>query len=300
MKSQDTNKTSEQLQKEVHGQIDKIGRNIDYAKSRMSPGAILDDAIFYPHGQSLSDTYTHLKNNPMGTMFLSLGTLLLMEDQQHVTYERRLRGQGGAAVDKGKVRYEHGKENISHKASELADKAKLKAQEAKHKIERKGEELKHKASAKKDELGQRASTKRSEFESQASSYGSELSSEKHRARDKARELKEKGSQKFSEMKQKGSQRIENAKASMRNARENFHPEEVVGNLHPFAIASVGLGLGATIGASFPETSREKGLRDEKFQKQLQRLSNDVDHAVRESGNRIKNHLIDELKQFNFH
>ena len=141
MKSQDTNKTSEQLQREVHGQIDKIGRNIDNVRSRLSPGAILDDAIFYPHGQSLTDTYTHLKNNPMGTMFLSLGTLLLMEDQKHVTYERRLRGQVGAAVEKGKVQFEHGKDSVSQKASELASKAKTKAKNAKTRFEVKSEGL---------------------------------------------------------------------------------------------------------------------------------------------------------------
>lgn len=282
MKSQDTNKTSEQLQREVHGQIDKIGRNIDNVRSRLSPGAILDDAIFYPHGQSLTDTYTHLKNNPMGTMFLSLGTLLLMEDQKHVTYERRLRGQVGAAVEKGKVQFEHGKDSVSQKASELASKAKTKAKNAKTRFEVKSEELKHRVSDKGEELSSKLG--RSDF----SSAG------------KTQELKDKSSQKYSELKHKGSEKVQSAKNKFKTATENFHPEDVVNNLHPFAIASVGLGLGASLGASIPETSKEKVLRDDKFQRQLQRLSNDVDHAVRESGNRLKDHLIDELKRFNFH
>lgn len=282
MKSQDTNKTSEQLQREVHGQIDKIGRNIDNVRSRLSPGAILDDAIFYPHGQSLSDTYTHLKNNPMGTMFLSLGTLLLMEDQKHVTYESRLKGQVGAAVEKGKVQFEHGKESVSQKASELASKAKIKAKNAKTRLEVKGEELKHRVSDKGEELS------------------STVGSREFNPADKTRTLKDKSSQKYSELKHRSSEKLQSAKHKFRSATENFHPEDVVSNLHPFAIASVGLGLGASLGASLPETSKEKVLRDDKFQRQLQRLSNDVDHAVRESGNRVKDHLIDELKRFNFH
>src|SRR5690606_34723851 len=85
-KSQNT-KSSDQLKKEVDKEIKNVRRDMDAIEGRLSPGQIIDDAIFYPHGKNLRSTIDHLKRNPIGTTFLSLGTLLLMEDESHQTYE---------------------------------------------------------------------------------------------------------------------------------------------------------------------------------------------------------------------
>lgn len=262
MKSQDTKKNSEQLQHEVHGQINKLGKDLDHARTRLSPGSLLDDAIFYPQGQNLTEAYAHLKENPMGTMFLSLGTLLLMEDQKRVSYESHLKSSMGAAVDKGKARYHEAEEKVSEKASEMADQARDKAHSIKGRFQSKEEELKSK-------------------------------SEETNLKEKAQDLKERGAEKFEEVKHSASERYQDTK-------EKLESSSVGEVLHPFAIASMGLGLGATLGASFPIPAAERKLRSEKFSQQIDRFGKDVDHAIKESGEKVKNHLIDELKQFNFH
>ncbi len=160
MNSQDTNidrnKSSAELQKEVHGQIDKIGSNIEDVRGRMTPGSLIDDAIFYPHGKSLTATYSHLKDNPMGTMFLSLGTLLLMEDQNRVTYEAHLKSSMSEAAEKGSQKYQEVKHNLEQKAHDLSEEFRLKVDELQSEYERKKESLKSKASSKKDEIEQKA------------------------------------------------------------------------------------------------------------------------------------------------
>lgn len=92
MKSPST-KSSDELNKEVRSQLGKVRRDVEEIESRLTPGQLIDDAIFYPHGENLAGTFEHLKRNPIGTAFLSLGTILLMEDSHHQTYEHVLREQ---------------------------------------------------------------------------------------------------------------------------------------------------------------------------------------------------------------
>lgn len=287
MSSRDTNrKNSQQLQREADEQINKIGARVDDVRARMSPGALLDDAIFYPHGQSLKSTYGHLKRNPMGTMFLSLGTLLLMEDREHVTYETRFKDSAARTVEHGKDSAARAKENIAHKASELGEKARHKVQETKERMGHKAEELKEEGAQKIDSAKARAKTKTSAMEAKTSktSHGAkELAREGiERAKESAREVRER------------------ARHGLDSARERIGSAGPVGQIHPFAIASLGLGMGATFGASFPMGRIEERFKDPEVHGRIQRLSEEFDDAIRESGERIKNHLIDELKSFNFH
>lgn len=272
MNSHDTNKTSEQLQHEAHEQIDRVGADIEHARARMSPGSLLDDAIFYPHGQSLTSTYSHMKRNPMGSMFLSLGTLLLMEDQHHVSYESRFKEEAGKAAAKGKENLREAKESVSEKASELQDKAKS----ATKRFKREAQEY-------RDEL----EGAEGEIESKAWEKTSEVKAKAKDAKAKAKEVREKASRKASETAEKAREKISEAQPALQN-------------VHPFAIASIGLGMGATFGASFPMRKVEDKLQSPAFQERAGRLGEEFESAVRESGERLKNHLIDELKQFNFH
>lgn len=276
MNSQDTNKTSEQLQREVHGQIDKIGTNIETIRNRMSPGNLLDDAIFYPHGQSLSATYNHMRNNPMGSMFLSLGTLLLMEDQNHVSYEDRFKASAGDAYEKGRVQYHETKERFSEKSSHWSERAKSAAREAKEKIQSKTQQWRAKGEAMEDRI-----------ESQGEGFI-----------ERARRLKDKSVEKINKAR---GQAVHGVEGGIERARESWQTRTPLGEaMHPYAIASIGLGLGASLGASFPLPKVEQRLQAPEYRDRIKRLSADFDDAIREAGDRIKNHLIDELKQFNFH
>lgn len=101
MKSQDT-KSSSELKREVHQELNKVSKSIDELQGRLTPGQILDDAIFYPNGRNLNKTFQHLKQNPIGTTFLSLGTLLLMEDGTHSSYESVVKTKVNAGVSSAK------------------------------------------------------------------------------------------------------------------------------------------------------------------------------------------------------
>jgi hypothetical protein len=86
MKSPNT-KSSEQLKAEVHQGLKRVEHSIENLQRRLTPGQILDDVVFYPRGKSLKGTLQHLRENPVGTTFLSLGTVLLMEDNTHHSLE---------------------------------------------------------------------------------------------------------------------------------------------------------------------------------------------------------------------
>lgn len=80
-------KDTHELKKEVSDKLNKVNRSIDRIEKRTTPGQFLDDVIFYPHGGNPKKIYHHLKENPIGASFLALGTLLLMEDDEHKSYE---------------------------------------------------------------------------------------------------------------------------------------------------------------------------------------------------------------------
>lgn len=283
MSSPDINKTSEELANEVHGQIDRIGANIEHVRTRLSPGNLLDDAIFYPHGQSISGAYGHMKNNPMGSMFLSLGTLLLMEDEQNRSYETIFKER---ASETGHA--------ISEKSSEWKDKAKANINAARESIRSATNELRSKTDSAKEDL--MAGARELEGEAETASQ---------RILNKAKTLKDKSMEKLSSARESAKEGWQSAKSNtqdrIESARERINNSAVLEQaMHPYAIASMGLGIGASLGASMSMPQIEQRLNTPEFNKRAEELGNDFDFAIKEAGDRLKNHLIDELKQFNFH
>lgn len=117
MKSQNT-KSSLELKHEVREELKKVESSIDKLQGRMTPGQVLDDIIYYPNGASTRRTLEYLKNNPIGTSLLTMGTVLLMEDKGQRSLEERV---------KNKV--EEGAKSIKEKASDP------RVGEAKHKMQ---------------------------------------------------------------------------------------------------------------------------------------------------------------------
>jgi hypothetical protein len=87
MNTDKNTKSSKELKDQIVRDIKKVKRDFDEIKDRMTPGQLIDDAIFYRHGSSPTATFDYLKSNPVGTSFLTIGTILLMENDRHVTYE---------------------------------------------------------------------------------------------------------------------------------------------------------------------------------------------------------------------
>ncbi len=94
------NKTSGELKRDVLNELQNVRHDLDNIQGRLTPGAFIDDALFQPVGKNPRAIFDHLKTNPIGTAFLSLGTILLMEDESQVTYETSLRNRGSSVRSK--------------------------------------------------------------------------------------------------------------------------------------------------------------------------------------------------------
>jgi hypothetical protein len=103
MNSQNT-KSSKELKREVLNELDKVEKDLDHIESKMTPGQIIDSALFAGPNIRLADTLERLKANPIGTSFLTFGTLLLKEDETHQSYESHLKKETSDMVDKSKAK----------------------------------------------------------------------------------------------------------------------------------------------------------------------------------------------------
>ncbi|MCM2349018.1 MAG: hypothetical protein NDI69_03290 [Bacteriovoracaceae bacterium] len=275
MKSPNTErKTSDDLKHEVHHELRKVRRDIDEMQSRLSPGQIIDDAIFYPHGRSVVSTFDHLKNNPVGTALLSLGTLLLMEDENHVTYERNARIKANSLKEGIKNQMPH-KELQPGQVPNAMDRAKAKVTGLKHDLQTKKEELKQTIERKKSDVKERFSETQEHLSLGADFEGAALQGPSRK--EKVRESYEKTREKLSTGFQSGKEKIQ--------------------NLDPLAYMALGAGLGALTGASLPISDAERNLVDTRFTGKLSDFSRELQDAVNQSSNILKDLFIDDAKGF---
>ena len=94
-------KSTQELKQQVLNDIKKVKEDFEEIKTRMTPGQLVDDAIYYRCcGGDPAATFDHLKRNPVGTSFLTIGTLLLMEDEYHRSYESMAREKWAWSVRK--------------------------------------------------------------------------------------------------------------------------------------------------------------------------------------------------------
>ncbi len=116
MKSPST-KSADDLKRDVDQDLKRVEEDFDALQARLTPGQLLDDVIFYHRGRSIGATFEHLKENPIGTTFLSLGTLLLMEDEHRGSVEtvmgQKIKSIRGGARDTLQTLTESVREKIS-------------------------------------------------------------------------------------------------------------------------------------------------------------------------------------------
>ena len=124
------NKSSGELKREVLHELNKVNSDLNSLQGRLTPGQLIDDALFTSVGHSPRVVYDHLIANPLGTALLSLGTLLLMENDSHVTYESQLRHRSRQQVDSFKVRVSE----VNEKIHGLVDRTKEKIERSSDKI----------------------------------------------------------------------------------------------------------------------------------------------------------------------
>jgi len=273
MKSQNT-KSSDELHKEVRHEIRNVRKDIDELQGRITPGQLIDDVIFYPHGKSPAATFDHLKRNPVGTAFLSLGTILLMEDESHQSFETISKNK--VASVREKVSEAKNKMNMHPTAKELAlDKV----NEFKDKIDEIKSEVEYKVASAQDKMD----TIKSEVETKVSSAQGKISS---MTDDLGNSLPD--TPDAATLKSKVSDKVSGFVSA---GKDRFH------NMDSTTFVALGAGLGVLTGASIPVSETEKSFVDEKFQDKFSGFSADLQSAINECSNILKDLVISDVKDF---
>lgn len=239
MKSPNTEKrSSEELKTEVHKNIRKVKSDIEEFERRLTPGQIIDDVIFYRHGRSPTATINHLKNNPIGTALLSLGTLLLMENENHTTYESNVKGQ--------------------------LPRVRSKVSQYKHDLQTKTSEIRH----------------RFEKSHERKSLGADFE----------------GADQGPSRKEKWKENLEHAREQMSSGFQSS--KERIQHLDPLTLVSLGASLGALTGASLPLGESERRMVDSRFSGKLSSFSQDLEVAINQSANILKDLVVQDVKGLN--
>lgn len=237
MKSPNT-KSSSELQGEVKRELKTLNHDLDATSGRFTPGQFIDDAIFNNKDRNIGSTFDHLKKNPIGTAFLSLGAILLMEDENHQTLETISKNKVTSIKDSIQSVKETVKNQMPHK--ELSPDTSLSA----------GDIAKKKVSGLKE------------------SFTSKVAIVKSKLHDTA---------------------LTKAKLT-----------DSLSNVDPMTYMALGIGLGALTGAGLPVTEKERTFVDEKLSPKLGDLNSDLQNALNESSNILKDLVISDVKKFNVH
>ncbi len=112
MNSKDS-KSSKEIKQEVLHELNLVNNDLDRIQGRLTPGQFIDHALFTPVRKNPRAIFDHLRANPIGTAFLSLGTLLLMEDESHRTYESQVRTKTSSAIQKSREEIQLAKQKVS-------------------------------------------------------------------------------------------------------------------------------------------------------------------------------------------
>lgn len=339
-----TNKSSRQLSKEVRHQLNTVDNDIDRLTNRLSPGRLIDDAVFARYRGNPRATFDHLKANPLGATFLTLGSILLMEDENHNSYESLSRkrasstyaqtqARANSLIDDAKGKVNDLKENISskmphkeHTAGQAPNKMDIaksrlnstkenlvsKAQETiesvRHKYESKdqgvssgsesGNKLDTGLSAdKKEDMRAEAQEGLDNLKSKVSgdtSGPSSLDNAKEKITSRASETMDKARHSFDTAKETISSRAQEQMGNMRSKFDTDSVKESVRGFQPMAFMALGAGLGALTGASLEGDDEFAGNIEER----LSDFNHDLQDAVNESANILKNEFMSDFKEFN--
>ncbi|HXH29836.1 MAG TPA: hypothetical protein VNJ01_03385 [Bacteriovoracaceae bacterium] len=303
-------KSTTELKNQVLADIKKVKEDFEEIKTRMTPGQLIDDAIYYRRGGGdPAATFDHLKRNPVGTSFLTIGTLLLMEDEYHRSYESMARDKVGVVADKvGAVRDSVGSAYTSTKATvgNVADKIGSVKDTIKSKIPgRNTTGIPESYAA--DSYGRLDSDRDSmsgTAESMRTSAMDGIDSAKANIRegvDAARSTVREGMDSARSTVRDG---LNTVRSSLESATESVKEtsREVYSsarNLDPMTYLVLGAGLGTISGAALPVSQAESRLVDDKLSDKMTLFRNDLEAALNESANILKNEFIGGFTHMNF-
>lgn len=249
-----TNSASE-LREKVLNDIQRVKDDFTEIRDRLTPGQIIDDAISSRSAsRSPRDTFEFLKENPVGSSFLALGTLLLLEDENHMSFEKRTK----LKVDEYRVK---------------AEDAIL---EAKDELQVKAEDLKLKYSEAMDKVNSVKGTISGEKENLEAGFASTATS---------------AQEKFSDVKADISGTVSAAGEKISSVKDSIVSKghqsmDTVKALDPMAYMVLGAGLGALTGRMIPVTEIENRVAG-KASGKIDTFRTDLQKALNDSANILK-------------
>jgi hypothetical protein len=285
----DNTKSSKELKREVLNQLNRVESDIDRIERGLTPGQLIDSAVFSRFRHNPRATFEHLKNNPIGTSFLTLGALLLMEDDTHRSFERI-----------SKERIAEGYQSTKHQSQDLVS-------VVKEKLTKKGPEigtgmdnsyvydgsgegfedpsLKEKALKGMESVKSSFSAKTDELKSKASDFKDQVSTQ-------VSDTKESLAPKMESLKDKVTGMADTLRQQAQDKYHDLSDSEAT----PLAFIALGAGLGALTGASLPLFQDDESL--EGLETQFGEFRTDLKNAMNQSTSSLKDGILGDLKNVN--
>lgn len=249
-------KSARELKGEVMNDIRKLNKDFDQLKDHLTPGQLIDDVLFYRVERGPRASFDYLKANPIGTSFLALGTLLLMEDEGHRSYESIAREKTSAAVDSARSSMEGMRTMVEEVKSNI--KSKLPG--------KKGDQVPPGL-----ELG---------FTDGADTGPSAIDI----------------SGRSEELKGKAFVGVEGSCSKISSFKESLQEGyQSVKTMHPLTYVALGAGLGALTGATLPLMEKEKSFAEGMSDKMTQ-FNHELQDALNESANILKNDFLSDISR----
>lgn len=308
MKSQNT-KSSDELQRDVREQVQKVNQDIYEIQSRLTPGQLIDRAIFQRRDQSIAQKFDYLKRNPVGTAFLSLGTIMLMENESRSSYESvakdkltTLKGKiaeqmphkdFAPGVEPNRLDMMKSKVNdLTSKATHVKDQITSKYAQVKGELTDKIDTARANIDTAKSDVSDRFDTLRDEVSSGVDDIKTNISelrsspSDVENWRSSADDvgIKQKVTDAYNTSKQK-------ITSGYQMSSEKIH------DLDPMTFMALGLGLGAVTGAALPVSPKEQEFVSSHFNDRLGSFDSDLRSAVNECSNILKDLVLGDVKNF---
>lgn len=285
-------KSSKDLRKEITQDLDRLDSNIDALKDRMSPGQMIDDAIFRNYRGDPKRSFNYLKSNPVGSSFLALGTLLLM-DNEGESYEQYLKKQSKIAYEEYRIKASDLKLKATHTRERIGNQVEEMSRDVKNRTR----ELMQQGEEKLQGIKQKVSRKGQEIESNVTQAVTEASEGiRDNVIDATESFKERAQQARGELQLESTGKLQDMRKKAGEYGRNVSEKFKENGYDSLAYLSIGLGTGFATGSLIPlgdETEGDLGLDFD-----FSQLRHDLEQAVNESVNLFKNEIIDGLKNRN--
>lgn len=286
-------KSSKELKNEVLRELNQLNSDIDKIQGRLTPGQIIDDALFHPVGRNPRAVFDHLKANPVGTAFLGIGTLLLMENENHVTYEGEIRKRSGSVIENTRYQATLLKGTVSNINGKVSDRI----SGVNGKIHGAVDMAKSRVTGLKDKI----SGMKPEFSSDATgadtlNEGGELgASSIDQIKDTVTEKFDSFTAGFDDVKNTVTEKVDTFAGDVKETA--FNQVNTVKNIDPITLAAIGAGLGALTGIALPVSEKEQSLIDQKAAGTLNTIGSEFQDSLNQSVKILKDEFLGKFGNF---